>query len=163
MLGNAPRTTWRRIIEDFIKPAVDGPPDVPGIGEVELLRNTYSRLLWELPTEFGPDAYTYARKFGPFHEVLQMKMGPHLAYLSDLQVEGRDVDLLYDAARKNTEKLHCDIDLMTPPENGSMLWSFKGDSNLVASKLPFVPDATRPACPARGSCTGMAATWRSRR
>ena len=145
MLGNAPRTKWRRIIEDFIKPAVDGPPDVPGIGEVELMRNTYSRLLWELPAEFGPDAYTYARKFGPFHEVLQMKMGPHLAYLSDLQVEGRDVDLLYDAARKNTEQLHCDIDLMTHPEKGSMLWSFKGESNLVASKLQFVPDAIRRA------------------
>lgn len=143
MLGNAPRTKWRRIIEDFIRPAVEGPPDVPGIGEVELMKNTYSRLLWELPAEFGPGAYTYARKFGPFHEVLQMKMGQHLAYLSDLQVEGRDLDLLYDAARKNTEKLHCDIDLMAHPETGAMLWSFKGESNLVASKLPFVPDAIR--------------------
>ena len=143
MLGNAPRTKWRRIIEDFIRPAVEGPPDVPGIGEVELMKNTYSRLLWELPAEFGPGAYTYARKFGPFHEVLQMKMGQHLAYLSDLQVEGRDLDLLYDAARKNTELLHCDVDIMTHPETGAMLWSFKGDSNLVASKLPFVPDAIR--------------------
>ena len=143
MLGNAPRTKWRRIIEDFIRPAVEGPPDVPGIGEVELMKNTYSRLLWELPAEFGPGAYTYARKFGPFHEVLQMKMGQHLAYLSDLQVEGRDLDLLYDAARKNTEKLHCDIDLMAHPETGAMLWSFKGESNLVASKLPFVPAAIR--------------------
>ena len=143
MLGNAPRTKWRRMIEDFIKPAIDGMPDFPSIDEVDLLKNTYSRLVWELPAEFGPDAYTYSRKFGPFHEVLQMKMGRHLAYLSDDTVAGRDLDLLYDAARKNTELLHCDVDIMTHPETGAMLWSFKGDSNLVASKLPFVPDAIR--------------------
>ncbi|MFC3851083.1 hypothetical protein ACFORJ_13045 [Corynebacterium hansenii] len=143
ILGGAPRTKWRRIIEDFIKPAIDGVPDFPSIDEVDLLKNTYSRLVWELPAEVGPEAYTYSRKFGPFHEVLQMKMGQHLAYLSDLQVEGRDLDLLYDAARKNTELLHCDVDLMAHPETGAMLWSFKGDSNLVASKLPFVPAAIR--------------------
>lgn len=143
MLGNAPRTKWRRIIEDFIKPAIDGMPDFPSIDEVDLLKNTYSRLVWELPAEFGPDAYTYSRKFGPFHEVLQMKMGRHLACLADDAVAGRDLDLLYDAARKNTELLHCDVDIMTHPETGAMLWSFKGDSNLVASKLPFVPDAIR--------------------
>ncbi|MFD5867290.1 hypothetical protein ACFWGD_01580 [Corynebacterium sp. NPDC060344] len=143
MLGNAPRSKWRRIIEDFIKPAIDGTPDIPSIDEVDLLKNTYSRLLWELPAEFGPGAYTYSRKFGPFHEVLQMKMGQHLAYLSDDAVEGRDLDLLFDAARKNTEMLHCDVDIMTSPETGAMLWSFKGDSNLVASKLPFVPAAIR--------------------
>lgn len=145
MLGNAPRTKWRRIIEDFIGPATEGIPDIPAIGEVQLLTDTYSRLVWELPDEFGPDAYSYARKFGPFHEILQMKMGRHLAYLSDDSVAGRDLDLLYDAARKNTEKLHCDVDLMVHPEKGSMLWSFKGESNLVASKLPFVPAAIRRA------------------
>ncbi|MFD8880176.1 hypothetical protein [Corynebacterium xerosis] len=102
-----------------------------------------ARLAWELPAEFGPDAYKYSRKFGPFHEVLQMKMGRHLVCLADDTVAGRDLDLLYDAASKNTELLHCDVDVMAHPETGAMLWSFKGETNLVASKLPFLPAAIR--------------------
>lgn len=145
ILGNAPRRTWRRIIEDFCGPVIHGMPVIEDIGEVDLLKNVYSRLLWELPSEIGADAYGYARRFGPFHEVLQMQMGSHLVFLADTHVEGRDLDLLFDAGRKNTEKLHCEIDIMTHPETGAMLWSFKGDSNLVASKLPFLPEAMRTA------------------
>ncbi|WP_295624579.1 hypothetical protein [uncultured Corynebacterium sp.] len=145
ILNGAPRKKWRRIIEDFIKPVVDGPPDLAAMGDVEMMKNVHARLVWELPTEFGADAYSYARKFGPFHEVLQLKMGPHLAYLADPHVEGRDVEMLFDAARKNTEKLDCDVEIMSHPKNGGMVWSFRGESNLTASKLPFLPAVMRKA------------------
>lgn len=145
ILRRAPRRVWRRIIEEFIQPTIDGPPDFDSMNEADLMRNLYARLEQDLPSEEVP--YTYARKFGPFYELLQLKMGRHMACLSDLQLEGRDLDLLYDAARKNTEKLECGVDVMSNPKDGSMIWAFRGDSALVSSKLPFLPKAIRAALP----------------
>lgn len=140
ILARAPRDRWRGIIGEFIRPLTGGLPDIAGMGEVEMLRTVHSRLLWELPNFDGVERYRYARRFGPFHEVLQVRLGAHLATLADCHVEGRDLDLLFDAGRTNTEKLECRIDVITNPDDGSVMWWFHGDSNIVSSKLPYLPE-----------------------
>ena len=143
-----------------------GPPAAGQFGhdelpsdDAELMHTLRSRLMDRLPASPPDVTFGYARQLGPLHEVLCRDLPETVSTLSDQALAGRDVELFFAAARRNTELEPSDLQQM-PTKSGIDLWLLEGDGFFVASQLPWLPKriAERPPRP-----TSARASWSSPR
>lgn len=130
--------------------APDPPAELPA-DDAALMPSLRSRLCDGMDEDVRRADFSYSRRIGPLVEVMCRDLPAHVATLTDGQLAGRDVDLLFAAARRNTEVADSDL---TPidVEGGGALWLLEGDHYFVASQLGTLPAriAERAGTPAVG-------------
>lgn len=124
--------------------------DIPS-GDAELMPSLRSRLFDRMTGHAHDEMFAYSRRIGPFVEVMCRDLPTHVTTLTDAQLTGRDLDLLFAAARKNTEVEPSDLSSVEV-EGGGPLWLLEGDHFFVSSQLASLPSriAERVGVPALG-------------
>ena len=119
--------------------------------DAELMRSLRSRLFDAMTEETRDAKFAYARRIGPLVEVMCRDLPSHVTTLTDAHLDGRDLDLLSAAARKNTEVEPSDLSTVDV-EGGGPMWLLEGDHFFVSSQLASLPAriAERAGVPAVG-------------
>ncbi|MFD5867282.1 hypothetical protein ACFWGD_01540 [Corynebacterium sp. NPDC060344] len=128
----------------------DIPPELPS-DDAELMHSLRSRLFDRMTEETRDAEYAYSRRIGPLVEVMCRDQPSQVSTLTDAQLAGRDLELLFAAARKNTEVEPSDLSPVEV-EGGGPMWLLEGDHFFVSSQLASLPAriAERAGVPAVG-------------
>lgn len=110
-----------------------------------------SRLFDGMADETRDGTFSYSRRIGPLVEVMCRDSPTHVTTLTDAHLEGRDLELFFAAARKNTEVEPSNLSSVDV-EGGGPMWLLEGDHFFVSSQLPSLPAriAERAGVPAVG-------------
>ncbi|WP_295624585.1 hypothetical protein [uncultured Corynebacterium sp.] len=135
-------------------PAVPRPeaatPEIPD-DDAELMRTLRTRLFDRMTDDTRGTRYAYSRRIGPLIEVLCRDLPTRVETLTDEQLAGRDLELLFAAGRRNTEVASSDLSTVAVEDSGPM-WLLEGDHFFVSSQLGSMPSriAERAGVPAVG-------------
>lgn len=135
--------------------------------DAELMRTLRSRLFDRMTDETHDREFAYSRRIGPLAEVMCRDLPSHVTTLTDAHLADRDLDLLFAAARRNTEVEQSDLSNVAV-EGGGPMWLLEGDHFFVSSQIASLPsriadEAGVPAvgegvlavAPRRGSLVGV--------
>lgn len=106
--------------------------------DAELMRSLRSRLYDVMADSVRDSQFAYSRRVGPLVEVLCRDLAEEVVPLTDAQLAGRDLDLLFAAARRNTELEPSDLSTIAF-EGAGAVRLLEGDHYFVASQVGSLP------------------------
>lgn len=113
-------------------------PDGPDLSDPAVLATLRIRLVPELPLQL-PLTYDYAPHLADLRELLCLRMDNAVALLPDQLVADKDLDHLFDIARRNMRRVPMELVDVSEDEDPVGLYILRGSSALVSSLLPLLP------------------------
>lgn len=153
---NAPEVEWPRIVEGHLGGFLDRYPAAPPMltpGQMRAgvhLRLVPADALASMGEDTREQHYRYARDLGGgWLEILTHLEDGHVRWLRDCEVEQVGAERLRELGRERLERIRPDICEEFRRPDGR-IFSVRGESSYISSKVLVLPDVLRRALPRNG-------------